>query len=218
MSATPELDALRRSLQAQGLDRDDLKSEPLAQFRVWFDDAVDAGLHEPEAMVVSSVGPDGVPSSRYVLLKGLDHGFVFFTNQRSEKGRQLDAHPSAAIVFPWHVLSRQFRVKGAAERVSDDENDTYFASRPRGSQIAAWASPQSEVLDDRADLEARVATVEARYAGVEVPRPAHWGGYRVVPSEVEVWQGRPDRLHDRFRYTRLADGGSTAWRLERLSP
>lgn len=216
MSASPELDELRRSLQAEGLRREDLADEPFTQFGRWFDLAAGAGLHEPEAMVVSSVGPDGVPSSRYVLLKGLDHGFVFFTNQRSEKGRELDAHPSAAIVFPWHLLSRQFRVKGAVERVGDEGDDAYFATRPRGSQIAAWASPQSDVLDDRAELEARVAEVEARYAG-DVPRPPHWGGYRVVPSEVEVWQGRPDRLHDRFRYSRDPDAPS-GWRLDRLAP
>ena len=217
MSTTPELDALRRSLQERGIRRSDLTGDPISQFRRWFDDAVDAGLHEPEAMVVSSVGPDGLPSSRYVLLKGLDHGFVFFTNFESRKGRELDDHPKAAICFPWHLLSRQFRVSGTVGRVSDAESDAYFASRPRGSQIGAWASAQSEVLVDRSELEARTADTEARFVGVEVPRPPHWGGYRVVPTEAEVWQGRPDRLHDRFRYARDPDR-PTDWRLDRLSP
>lgn len=214
MSASPELDELRRSLQDRGLRRADLAADPFEQFRRWFDVVRDAGLHEPEAMVVSSVGSDGLPSSRYVLLKGLDHGFVFFTNRDSRKGHELDAHPKAAICFPWHLLSRQVRVAGTVERVSDVDSDAYFASRPRGSQIGAWASAQSEVLVDRAELEALTAATEARFADVEVPRPPHWGGYRVVPSELEVWQGRPDRLHDRFRYSRAAP----AWTISRLAP
>ena len=181
MSACPDLDELRWALQERGLRRVDLADDPLEQFQRWFDEARDAGVHEPEAMVVSSVGPDELPSSRYVLLKGLDHGFVFFTNRESRKGRELDARPRAAICFPWHVLSRQVRVAGVVEWVSDDESDAYFASRPRGSQIGAWASAQSDVLVDRAELEARTAETEARYAGVEIPRPPHWGGYRVVP-------------------------------------
>jgi len=217
MSAMPELDELRRALQDRGVRRADLAADPLEQFRRWFDEAVEAGLHEPEAMIVSSAGPDGLPSSRYVLLKGLDHGFVFFTNFDSRKGRELDAHPQAAICFPWHVLSRQVRVAGRVERVGDADSDAYFASRPRGSQIGAWASSQSEVLTDRAELEARTAETEARFADLEVPRPPHWGGYRVVPSELEVWQGRPNRLHDRFRYSRVAED-ATAWTLDRLAP
>ena len=223
MSACPELDELRRALQERGVRRADLADDPFEQFRRWFDQAREAGLHEPEAMVVSSVGAGGLPSSRYVLLKGLDHGFVFFTNFESRKGHELDDRPRAAICFPWHVLSRQVRVAGTVERVSDAESDAYFASRPRGSQIGAWASAQSEVLVDRAELEARTARTEVRYAGIEVPRPPHWGGYRVVPSELEVWQGRPDRLHDRFRYIRIAAGSGApsappAWALDRLNP
>lgn len=217
MSAPTELDELRRSLQERGIRRRDLAEDPFVQFRRWYDLVVEAGLNEPEAMVVSSVGPDGMPSSRYVLLKGLDRGFVFFTNVESRKGHELDDHPKAAICFPWHPLSRQFRVSGTVERTSDGESDAYFATRPRGSQIGAWASAQSEVLADRAELEARTAAVEARYAGVEVPRPPHWGGYRIVPTEMEVWQGRPDRLHDRFRYT-LDPSSPTGWHLSRLSP
>ena len=218
MSASPELDELRRALQERGLRRADLADDPFVQFQRWFDEAREAGVHEPEAMVVSSVGPDELPSSRYVLLKGLDHGFVFFTNRESRKGRELDARPRAAICFPWHVLSRQVRVAGVVEWVSDDESDAYFASRPRGSQIGAWASAQSDVLVDRAELEGRTAETEARYAGGEIPRPPHWGGYRVVPSEVEVWQGRPDRLHDRFRYTRPASEPDAPWTIARLAP
>lgn len=218
MSATPELDALRRSLQERGMRRSDLAADPLEQFRGWFDEAVEAGLHEPEAMIVSSVGPDGLPSSRYVLLKGLDHGFVFFTNFDSRKGHELDTVPKAAICFPWHVLSRQVRVAGPVERVSDAESDEYFASRPRGSQIGAWASAQSEVLADRAELEVRTADTETRFADVEVPRPPHWGGYRIVPLELEVWQGRPNRLHDRFRYARDPNDPGGDWSLDRLSP
>ena len=204
-------------LQARGLHRADLDPDPFMQFQRWFDEAVEVGLHEPEAMVVSSVGADVMPSSRYVLLRGLDHGFVFFTDRDSRKGRELDSRPQGAICFPWHLLSRQFRVNGPVERVSDDESDAYFASRPRGSQIAAWASNQSEVIGSRAALEARFAQTEDRFAGVEVPRPANWGGYRIVPVEVEVWQGRPDRLHDRFRYTRVPDDPTT-WHLDRLNP
>lgn len=207
----------RRLLQARGLHRSDLDPDPFVQFQQWFDEAVEVGLHEPEAMVVSSVGEDEMPSSRYVLLRGLDHGFVFFTDRDSRKGRELDSRPQGAICFPWHLLSRQFRVNGPVERVSDDESDAYFASRPRGSQIAAWASNQSEVVGSRAGLEARFAQTEDRFAGVEVPRPANWGGYRIVPVEVEVWQGRPDRLHDRFRYTRVPDDPTT-WHLDRLNP
>lgn len=217
MTTSPHLDDLRRSLQERGLRRTDLAADPFEQFRRWFDVARDAGLHEPEAMVVSSVGADGLPSSRYVLLKGLDHGFVFFTNHDSRKGHELDAHPQAAICFPWHVFSRQVRVAGVVERVSAAESDAYFASRPRGSQIGAWASAQSDVLADRAELEAQTAATEARFVGGEVPRPPHWGGYRVVPSEIEVWQGRADRLHDRFCYTRVAEPDAP-WTISRLNP
>lgn len=217
MSACPGPDALREELQTKGLRRAELHADPFAQFAAWFAVAVEAGLHEPEAMVLSTVGDGGVPSSRHVLLRGVDDGFVFFTNYTSHKGRDLDARRVAAICFPWNLLARQVRVEGTVERVDERDSDEYFASRPRGSQIGAWASLQSEVLADRSVLEERWAEVDARYAGREVPRPPHWGGYRVRPERIEFWQGRPSRLHDRFRYTLdpSVDGG---WRIERLSP
>jgi pyridoxamine 5'-phosphate oxidase len=205
---------VRAELQAAGLDRADLADDPMEQLRRWYDQAIGVGLHEAEAFVLSTVGADGVPSSRYVLMRGLDHGVVFFTNRDSRKGRELAANPAGAACFPWHVLSRQVRLVGAVGILDDEASDAYFATRPRSAQIGAWASAQSEPLSGRAELEGRVEEVEARFAGIEVPRPAHWGGYRLVPHEVEVWQGRPSRLHDRFRYAR--DGGS--WIVERLSP
>lgn len=216
------LAARRAELQQRGLDATDLAADPFEQFRRWFDVCVEAGVHEPEAMVVSTVGPTGLPSSRHVLLKQLDEGFVFYTNYESRKGLELAANPVAAVCFPWNVLSRQVRAAGPVERVSAAEADEYFATRPRGAQVGAWASHQSEVIPDRAALEQRVAEVEERYAGVDVPRPPHWGGYRVLATEFEFWQGRPSRLHDRFRYHRDPEAatatGDAAWTLDRLSP
>ena len=217
MSACPDLDVLRTELQERGLRRTELTDDPFEQFRRWFDFAAEVGLHEPEAMIVSSVGDGGMPSSRHVLLRGLDHGFVFFTNYTSHKGRELDARPVAAICFPWNLLARQVRIEGTVERVTAAESDEYFATRPRGSQIGAWASDQSEVLGGRDELEARWAEAEARFAGSDVPRPPHWGGFRVLPRRVEFWQGRPSRLHDRFRYT-AEPGDASGWRIDRLSP
>jgi pyridoxamine 5'-phosphate oxidase len=205
---------VRADLQAAGLDRGDLADDPLEQLRGWYEQCRELGVHEAEAFVLSTATPDGVPSSRYVLMRGLDRGLVFFTNRESRKGRELEVNPVAAACFPWHVLSRQVRLAGPVEELDDAASDAYFASRPRPAQIGAWASPQSEPLTGRAELEQRVADVEARFDGVDVPRPPYWGGYRLVPSEVEVWQGRPSRLHDRFRYVR---DGST-WTVERLGP
>lgn len=217
MSACPDLDVLRSELQERGLRRAELDDDPFGQFRRWFEYAGEVGLHEPEAMIVSTVGDHDMPSSRHVLLRGLDHGFVFFTNYTSHKGRELEARPVAAICFPWNLLARQVRVEGTVERVSAAESDEYFATRPRGSQIGAWASDQSEVLEGRDQLEARWAEAESRFEGGAVPRPPHWGGFRVLPSRVEFWQGRPSRLHDRFRYT--ADPTvATGWSIDRLSP
>ena len=217
MSASPKLDALRAELQAKGLRRAELHDDPFVQFDAWFQFASEADVHEPHAMVVSSVGADGMPSSRHVLLKGFDHGFVFFTNYTSQKGRELIDHPQASICFPWTILSRQVRVVGTVEKVTESESDEYFSTRPRGSQTGAWASHQSEVIADRSVLEGRWVEAEERFEGVDVPRPPHWGGFRVLPREIEFWQGKPSRLHDRFRYT-VDASQPTGWRVERLSP
>ena len=196
------------------LDAADLDPDPMVQFATWLRAALDARLAFPNAMTLATASADGTPSARTVLLKGIDAtGFVFFTNYESVKARQLDENPRAALLFYWFQLERQVRVIGMAERISDEDSDAYFASRPRGSQLGAWASRQSEVLSDRRVLEERIAELDARYGDV-VPRPPFWGGYRVVPEEVEFWQGRSDRLHDRHRYRRIRD----AWIKERLSP
>lgn len=206
----------RRRLEDRGLDRDDLADDPVAVLRRWFDHAVRVGVHQPEAMAVSTATADAHPSSRLVLCKGFDErGVVFYSNEQSRKGREVRANPVAAGLFPWHQVSRQVRITGPVERVSDEEADAYFAIRPRGSQIGAWASPQSQVIADRADLEARWADEERRWHGRDVARPSHWGGFRIVPDEWEFWQGRANRLHDRFRYRRDDD---RSWRIDRLSP
>lgn len=217
MSAAPTLDLLRLELQEKGLRRADLHEDPFTQFDEWFRFANDVNVHEPHAMVVSSVGPDGMPSSRHVLLKGFDNGFVFFTNYTSQKGRELDSHPQAAICFPWNILSRQVRVVGVVEKVTEAESDEYFRTRPRDSQTGAWASHQSQVIAERSVLEERWAEAAERFEGSDVPRPPHWGGFRVIPREIEFWQGKPSRLHDRFRYT-VDESQPTGWRIERLSP
>jgi pyridoxamine 5'-phosphate oxidase len=193
----------------------DLAPDPIEQFSRWFDQAGAAGVPEPEAMCVATA-LDGIPSARMVLLKSFDaRGFVFFTNYQSQKGRELAANPVAALLWRWFLVKRQVRSEGEVERVSAAESDEYFASRARGSQLSAWASPQSSPVPDRAALDARMAAVEARFRGVtEVPRPPWWGGLRVVPRSVEFWQNRENRLHDRLRYVREPSG----WRIERLAP
>jgi pyridoxamine 5'-phosphate oxidase len=197
------------------LDLADLDPDPLGQFRSWLEAAVAADLGEPSAMTLATADAEGVPSARTVLLKDLDDaGFVFFTHLGSRKGRELEVRPQAALVFHWQALHRQVCVSGTVAPLDNASSDAYFATRPRPSQLGAWASPQSQPLADRAELERRLAHFTARYAGGPVPRPPYWGGFRVTPHRMEFWQGRPDRLHDRFRYLRR-DGG---WRIERLGP
>ena len=216
--STPDLGRLRREYGDRGLDFPDLAPDPIAMFRRWFDDTVAAPLHEPNAMVVSTVSPEGRPSSRMVLLKDLDdRGFVFYTNYESRKGHDLAANPSVALLFPWHDLQRQVRVEGRAERVPREQSEAYFSSRPRESQLGAWASPQSEVVTSRAALDERYGGVLAQFAEMEdVPLPPTWGGFLVVPDLVEFWQGRKGRMHDRLVFRRTGVG--QAWTTERLAP
>jgi pyridoxamine 5'-phosphate oxidase len=205
----------RREYTGAELDPATVAADPIAQFRAWFEAARDAGIYEPEAMTVSTVDGGGRPASRYVLLRGLDdRGLCFYTNYESAKGRALAAHPYAALTFGWVAIHRSVRVEGPVERLPDAESDAYFASRPRGAQLGAWASPQSTVIAGREQLDRALADAEERFAGADVPRPPHWGGFLVRPERVEFWEGRPNRLHDRVRYERDGDG----WRIERLAP
>ncbi len=212
----PDWAALRADYSLGGLAEGDLAADPFDMFHRWLDDAIAAELHEPNAMVVSTVDPSGRPSSRMVLLKGVDDGgFVFYTNLRSRKGGELAGNPACALLFPWHPLERQIRVEGDAAEVSRDEVAAYFASRPRGARIGAWASHQSRVLSGRDELTASIDAAEQRFDGVEdIPPPDEWGGYRVTPHTFEFWQGRRNRLHDRLVYRRAVGG----WATERLSP
>lgn len=197
-----------------GLSETQAHPDPLRQFDMWLRDAVQAGLAVPNAMTLATIGESGAPDARIVLLKGLEEGgFTFYTNYRSRKGRELQARPAACLVFQWSDLERQVRVEGAVVKVSAAESDRYYASRPLGARLSAWASAQSEVVPGREALEKAVREAKERF-GDDPPRPRHWGGFRVVPQAIEFWQGRADRLHDRLLYTRAG----ASWRIERLAP
>jgi len=207
---------LRQEYSSRGLSENDLDPDPILQFRRWFEDAVTAGVREPNAMTLATSTKEGHPSARMVLLKGFDdRGFTFYTNYESRKGSELVENPLAALILFWVDLERQIRIEGRVELATSAESDAYFATRPLESRLGAWASHQSEVLPSRAVLERRVLELREQYSSQEVPRPPFWGGFRVVPESIEFWQGRQSRLHDRLRYRRQS---SQAWIIERLSP
>lgn len=207
----------RVQYETEGLDLADLAASPFEQWHRWYADAEAAEVPEAHAMVVSTVDENGDPDSRIVLARGVDEqGITFFGNYESAKGRQLEGRHSASAVFPWIALHRQVRVRGSVTRLDPAESDDYFASRPRESQLGAWASPQSQIIADRAELDDRLGEVSQRFVGIDVPRPPHWGGWLLTPTAFEFWQGRPSRLHDRLVYRRNADGDS--WSIVRLAP
>jgi pyridoxamine 5'-phosphate oxidase len=210
-----EIQGLRKEYRQASLNESELQADPFLQFKYWFEQAISAQLPEPNAMILSTVSASGAPSSRTVLLKELDsQGFVFFSNYASRKGREIAANQQVCLLFYWAELERQVRIEGQIEKISEADSDAYFASRPRGSQLGAWASSQSECLDSREVLEQTLQALEQEYAEKAIPRPPHWGGYRVVPNAVEFWQGRPSRLHDRLLYQ--IEGQN--WRVTRLFP
>lgn len=216
MTNDDSLAALRREYLSGGLSRSDLEADPVRQFRRWLDQAIELKLDDPTAMVLATAGEEGMPSQRIVLLKGLDEqGFVFYTNYASRKARELEANPCAGALFPWHRLDRQVRVNGVISRTSESVSRAYFASRPRDSQLAAWASAQSREIPSREHLMKALGEVRERFEGQDVPLPDNWGGYCLKPQEVEFWQGGEHRLHDRFRYRLTAAG---EWRIDRLAP
>jgi len=216
------LSDMRKSYELAELDDVHLKDNPLEFFQLWLDEALEAKIPEPTAMTLATVDSHLRPSTRIVLLKGLDEGLIFYTNYQSRKGQELAGNPFAALQFHWVELERTVRIEGLIEKTSDAMSDEYFHSRPRGSQIGAWASPQSEVLQSRDQLQAEVTRLEQLYADQPIPRPAHWGGYRLMPERWEFWQGRPSRLHDRVRYQKASvtggAGGPITWSIDRLGP
>ncbi len=208
---------LRQNYTRAGLSEADVDADPIKQFGVWFQQALDANLIEPNAMTLATATSDGKPTARIVLLKGVNQGgFVFYTNYKSQKGQQLIANPYAALVFHWDKLERQVRIEGEVEKLATKESEAYFHSRPKASQLGAWASAQSQVIPNRQVLEQQLADLETKYKGdATVPLPEHWGGFRVIPNRIEFWQGRPNRLHDRLVYDLQANG---SWKIARLSP
>jgi pyridoxamine 5'-phosphate oxidase len=207
---------LRKDYTLQDLNEAEVDPNPFIQFKRWFDQALLSQLAEPNAMTLATATTEGKPSARIVLLKDFDEqGFVFYTNYNSQKGQQLTENPQASLVFWWVELERQVRISGRVEKVSSNQSDEYYKSRPKSSRLGAWASNQSEVIPSREVLEQRMHDLEVKYQNQDVPRPPHWGGFRVVPSEIEFWQGRQSRLHDRLLYTYLGDG---SWKIQRLSP
>jgi pyridoxamine 5'-phosphate oxidase len=228
MSLLQPVADIRKDYKLKELSEASIASDPIAQFDLWWNEALSSDIDEVNAMTLATVSEGGLPDGRIVLLKGYGpKGFIFYTNYDSTKGKDLAVHPQACLVFHWRELERQVRICGAVEKVSPEESDAYYHSRPLGSQIGAWASPQSVVIDDRHILEESVEKYNRRFAGQElIPRPPYWGGYRVLPQTVEFWQGRPSRLHDRLRYTlspdaRIGDTSSpdaAAWKIERLAP
>lgn len=210
-----KLSEIRKEYTIKSLDFNDVSFDPFHQFRVWLDEAIDSEVPEVNAMCLSTLGLNGFPNARIVLLKEMDHGFVFFTNYESEKGQEINANPKASLTFFWPELERQVRIMGQIEKVSESESDTYFHSRPIGSQIGAWTSPQSQTIADREELNAKLELMEKRFSTEKISRPPYWGGYRLLPLRVEFWQGRPSRLHDRICYQKSEAG---KWEITRLAP
>ena len=207
---------IRKDYQLQSLLETDIAADPFTQFNHWWDDAVKSELDEVNAMTLATVSLTGLPAARIVLLKSFsDAGFVFFTNYNSHKGIELEENPQACLVFFWKELERQVRITGNVEKVTASESDAYFNSRPAGSRLGAWASPQSSVITSREIVEKNIEKFEEQFAGNEITRPPHWGGYTVIPAVIEFWQGRPNRLHDRLQYSKMQDG---SWKIERLAP
>lgn len=207
---------IRREYQLQSLSETDVKANPFAQFTKWWDDAIRSQIDEVNAMTLATADKNAMPSARIVLLKEFsEKGFVFFTNYTSHKGRELEENPNACLVFFWKELERQVRITGGVKKISAAESDAYFVSRPEGSRIGAWASPQSSIIDSRNIIEERLTEYQQKFAGGKITRPPHWGGYIVIPVVIEFWQGRPNRLHDRIQYKLI---NNTEWKIQRLAP